>query len=173
MIFSCRLTEWHEKIQINLLNATIPRSKTYDRKRPVPWYSGDFMEAVFQWTDPVTGFIRFRSELTGTCQNWQPDTVTGLLCRIPGTSGWFPTWNGEFPEGFHRKFTEYCFRNHRPGYRCISREILQPVNLQVSNYNISNFQAWNTEFCSKLADSITKGFQIRDLVARHEFQNSN
>ncbi len=26
----------------------LPRSKTYGRKRPVPWYSGDFMEAVFR-----------------------------------------------------------------------------------------------------------------------------
>jgi hypothetical protein len=27
---------------------SLPRSKTYGRKRPVPWYSGDFMEAVFR-----------------------------------------------------------------------------------------------------------------------------
>jgi hypothetical protein len=39
---------------------------------------------VFRWTDPVTGFIRFRPEPTGTCQNRQPDTVTGFLRRIPG-----------------------------------------------------------------------------------------
>src|SRR5262249_15459348 len=24
--------------------------------------------------------------------------------------------NGEFPEGFRRKFMEYCFRNHRPEF---------------------------------------------------------
>jgi hypothetical protein len=75
------------------------------------------MEAVFRSTDPVTGFIRFRLESTGTCQNRQPDTVTGFLCRIPDTSRWVPAENGEFPEGFRRKFTEYCFRNHRPGGR--------------------------------------------------------
>ncbi|CAF1601205.1 unnamed protein product [Adineta ricciae] len=35
------------------------------RKRPVPWYSGDFMEAVF----PMSGFIWFGPEPTGTYQN--------------------------------------------------------------------------------------------------------
>jgi hypothetical protein len=64
----------------------------------------------------VAGFIRFRSEPTGTCQNRQPDTVTGFLCRIRGTSRRIPARNGEFPEGFRRKFTEYYFRDHRPGY---------------------------------------------------------
>jgi hypothetical protein len=32
----------------------------------------------------VNGFIRFRPESTGTCQNWQPDTVTRSFHRISG-----------------------------------------------------------------------------------------
>ena len=102
-------------------DVVVPRSDNPARKRPVPWYSGDLMEAVFRWTDPVTGFIRFRSELTGNCQNRQPGTVTGFLRRIPGIFRRVPAGNGKFPDGFHRKFTEYCFRFHRPGSWSIIR----------------------------------------------------
>jgi hypothetical protein len=48
-------------------------------------HSGDFMEAVFRWTDSVTGFIRFRPELTGTCQIRQPD-IHGIL--LQESSAW-------------------------------------------------------------------------------------
>ena len=75
------------------------------------------MEAVFRWADPVTGFIRFHPEPTGTWQNRLPDTVTGFLRRIPDISWRVPARNSAFPAGFPRKFMEYCFRNHRPGKR--------------------------------------------------------
>ncbi|CAF4413549.1 unnamed protein product, partial [Adineta steineri] len=35
-------------------------------------------------TNSVTRFIWFGPEPTGTCQNWQPNTVTSLVHRIPG-----------------------------------------------------------------------------------------
>jgi hypothetical protein len=101
---------------IETLRCWCPRSNNPARKRSVPDNSGDFMEAVFRGTDPVTGFIRFRPEPTGTWQNRQPDTVTGFLRRIPGIFQRVPVGNGVFPAGFSRKFTEYCFRNHRPGW---------------------------------------------------------
>ena len=104
---SCRLFQTRK--------TPIPRSSNPARKRSVPDNFGDFMEAVFRWTDPVTGFTRFRPELTGSCQNRQPDTVIGFLRRIPGILRRVPAGNGVFPGGFSRKFTEYCFRNHRPG----------------------------------------------------------
>jgi hypothetical protein len=75
------------------------------------------MEAVFPRINPVTGFIQFRPEPTGTCQNRQQDMVTGFLRRIPGIFRLAPARNDEFPEGFCRQPTEYCFRNHRPGYK--------------------------------------------------------
>jgi hypothetical protein len=67
---------------------------------------------------PVTGFIWFRPEPTGTCQNRQLDTVTGSLRWISGIFRRVPAGNGEFPEGFRRKLTEYCFPNHHPGNLC-------------------------------------------------------
>jgi hypothetical protein len=89
----------------------------------------------------VTGFIRFCPESTGTCQNRQPDTVTGFLRRIPGIFRRVPAGNSEFPEGFRRKFTEYCVRNHRPGFTTFS-------NLQYLNFCVSSI--WNNRL--SLAD---------------------
>ena len=40
------------------------------------------MAAVFGWMDPVTGFIRFLGESTGTCHKRQLYTVTGSLHRF-------------------------------------------------------------------------------------------
>jgi hypothetical protein len=57
-------------------------------------------------------------------------------------------------------------------YGCTMREIPQPVKLEVSDYNISNFHAWNTDFCWKLADGVTRAFQIRVSVINHELQHS-
>ncbi len=52
-------------------------------KEPVGF--ADFMEAVFRWTDPVTGFIRFRPKPVKT-GSWirSPDPCTGFLAF----SGW-------------------------------------------------------------------------------------
>jgi hypothetical protein len=61
------------------------------------------VEAVFRETDPVTGFIRFRSEQAGTWQNPQPDTVIGFLRRIPDIFQRVPTGNSAFPASFSQK----------------------------------------------------------------------
>ena len=80
----------------------MPKSSNPSRKRPVPWYSGAFMEAVF----PLNGSgDRIRSVPPGT------DSRVEFLAFSSRVS----VGNGEFPEGFRRKFMEYCFRNHRPG----------------------------------------------------------
>jgi hypothetical protein len=61
------------------------------------------VEAVFREPDPVTGFTRFRPEQAGTWQNWQPNTVTRFLRRIPDIFQRVPTGNSEFSAGFSRK----------------------------------------------------------------------
>jgi hypothetical protein len=96
------------------------------------------MEAVFRWTDPVTRFIRFRPEPTRTWQNRKPDTITGFLCRISDIFWRIPTGNGVYPAGFSRKFTEYCFRNHRLGCFIILW-VTEKIVLKTTNLHLALF----------------------------------
>jgi len=47
---------------LNCIRKDLIMSNNPARKRPVPWYSGDFMEALFRSTDPVTGSTRNRQK---------------------------------------------------------------------------------------------------------------
>ncbi len=107
-------------------------------------FYGEFMEAVFRWTDPVTRFIRSPVELTKACQNRQPDTVTGSFHRISGIFGRVSAGNGEFPAGFLLKFTENCVRNHRPGYLSV-RFIFSSFFLRHTNQYLEtgNTEQWS------------------------------
>ena len=58
------------------------------------------MEAVVLSANPVTGFNRLCLELSPSCQNRQPDTITGFLRQIPEISWPILTGKSEFPEGF-------------------------------------------------------------------------
>src|SRR5277367_5782394 len=87
---------------MNFIYFIMPRSNNPARKRPVPWYSRDFMEAVFLLNGSGD---RIRSVPPGT-DSW---------VEFLALSGRVSAGNCEFPEGFRRKFMEYCFRNHRPG----------------------------------------------------------
>src|SRR4051794_14282199 len=82
------------------LQLVLPRSNKPARKRPVPRYSGDFMEAVFQL-----------NESGDWIHSVPPGTDSWV--EFLAFSGRVPAGYGEFPEGFRRKFMEYCFRNHR------------------------------------------------------------
>jgi len=64
---------------------------------------------------------RICSVPAGTGRNlWK--LAAGYGYWISALNSWhFPARNGEFPEGFHRKSTEYCFRNHPSGYMYASR----------------------------------------------------
>ncbi len=75
-IFECRLKP-------SSSFSSLPRSKTYDRKRPVPWYSGDFIEAVFRWPD-LSGFARNQQEPVKTGSRIRsPDSCVEFLA-LPG-----------------------------------------------------------------------------------------
>src|ERR1700679_3559627 len=91
--FEIPFTNPRNKMQGILSCREYPRSNNPARKRPVPWYSGDFMEAVF----PLNGSAdRIRSVPPGT-DSW---------VEFLAFSGRVPAGNGEFPEGFRRKFME-------------------------------------------------------------------
>ena len=76
-----------------IISKNVPRSKSTGRIRQEGTGNQRKIDAGFPWTDPVTGFLRFRLETTGICQNRYPDTVTGFL----GSNSW------HFPAGFGQK----------------------------------------------------------------------
>ena len=78
------------------------------------------MEAVFPLNGPGD---RIRSVPPGT-DSWVEFLVF---------SGRVPAGNGEFPEGFRRKFMEYCFRNHRPEY-IISQLVFECTTIKICEW---------------------------------------
>ena len=65
---------YQSRTQLRVFESNVPRSRSTGRIPQENTGNRRNMEAVFRWTDPVTGFIRFRPEQAGSWQNRQPDS---------------------------------------------------------------------------------------------------